>query len=317
MFDVCVIGHVVWDRISTGDSVCEAQPGGVSWYASLAYRGLGLSTAVVTKVAPGDEHDLLGELRAQGIHVINLPAESSTTFRNHYDSGNADLRTQRMGPWAGPITLREMPRIRARMFHFGPLMPADIDPEIIAQCSAQDARIALDAQGLTRHVVDGRVVAKASKNWEADLRHINVLQADAAEMRALTGSSSTSAGAGVGELLSFGIEEVIVTKGSRGSTVFCRDRSIDIDAVPPRRLVDATGCGDTHLATYMAKRMMTDDLRECGACAAVAASLKLESRGAFTGALKDILDRQREMRTDQSSAACRDRPGSDWITNAG
>ncbi len=315
MFDVCVIGHVVWDRISCGDSVCEAQPGGVSWYASLAYRHLGLRTAVVTKVAPGDEHALLGQLRSQGIHVINRPVESSTTFRNHYDSGNADLRTQRMGPWAGRITLREMPRIRARMFHFGPLVQADIDPEIIAQCSAQDARIALDAQGLTRNVVDERVVAKASTNWRADLRHISVLQADTAEMRALTGSSSIADG--VGELLDLGIEEVIVTKGSRGSTVFCRDRSIEIDAVPPRRLVDATGCGDTHLATYMATRMMTEDLRECGECAAVAASLKLESRGAFTGTLKDILDRQREMRADQSSAACRDRPGTDWITNAG
>ncbi len=99
--------------------------------------------------------------------------------------------------------------------------------------------------------------------------------------------------------------------------MFCRDRSIDIGAVPPRRLVDATGCGDTHLAAYMAKRMTTEDLRECGECAAVAASLKLESRGAFTGTLKDILDRQREIRTDQSSAACRDRPGTDRITDAG
>ncbi len=205
------------------------------------------------------------------------------------------------------------------MFHFGPLVQADIDPEIIARCAAPDARIALDAQGLTRNVVDRRVVATAPRNWRADLRHINVLQADSEEMRALVGSSSTTpgAGAGAGELLAFGIEEVIVTKGSRGSTVFCRDRSIEIDAVPPRRLVDATGCGDTYLATYMAKRMMTEDLRQCGEFAAAAASLKLESRGAFTRTPRDILDRQREMRADRSSAGCRDRPGIDWITNAG
>ena len=62
-------------------------------------------------------------------------------------------------------------------------------------------------------------------------------------------------------------------------------------ALPPRRHVDPTGCGDTYLAAYMTRRLSSDDLRACGDFAAAVASLKLEQVGPFRGTAADIAAR--------------------------
>jgi sugar/nucleoside kinase (ribokinase family) len=62
--------------------------------------------------------------------------------------------------------------------------------------------------------------------------------------------------------------------------------------MPPRRTVDATGCGDTYLAAYLARRITSHDLGECGAFAAVAAAINLESFGAFCGSVAEIAKRR-------------------------
>jgi sugar/nucleoside kinase (ribokinase family) len=56
---------------------------------------------------------------------------------------------------------------------------------------------------------------------------------------------------------------------------------------------DATGCGDTFLAAYLARRLTSDDLRDCGEFAAAAASINIETLGAFRGTAEDIAARRR------------------------
>ncbi len=109
MFDVCVIGHVVWDRNFYGNLGRKPQPGGVAYYAAMTYCRLGLRTAVVTKVAVKDDRALLGELRSSGVEVFNLPTQTTTTFENHYSADNFDVRVQRVGSRAEIIRLTEFP----------------------------------------------------------------------------------------------------------------------------------------------------------------------------------------------------------------
>ena len=61
-----------------------------------------------------------------------------------------------------------------------------------------------------------------------------------------------------------GVREVLVTHGSEGAVIYGGSSPIAIAAIPPRRTVDATGCGDTYLAAYLARRITSDDLGECG-----------------------------------------------------
>jgi sugar/nucleoside kinase (ribokinase family) len=74
--------------------------------------------------------------------------------------------------------------------------------------------------------------------------------------------------------------------------VYGAGAAIAIAAVPPRRTVDATGCGDTYLAAYLARRLDSDDLRECGEFAAAAAAINLEAFGAFRGSAAEIARRR-------------------------
>ncbi len=301
MFDVCVIGPVVWDRNFYGNLERTPQPGGVAYYASMTYCRLGLSTAVVTKVAANDEWALLRELRSNGVEVFNLSTKTTTTFENHYSADNFDVRVQRVGSRAEVIRLTEFPEIRASTVHFGPLTPDDIELDIMVPGLSPFSTIALDAQGLVREIVDGAVVAKETVDHGHWLRFVNVLKVDTQELLIYAGSASPSNA--VRGLLARGVDELVVTEGSLGSTVFRDGDSFRIDAVRPRRSVDVTGCGDTFLAAYMAKRMTSEDIEECGGFASAAASINLESSGPFKGAEKDVLRKLEAWERDEHSGA--------------
>jgi sugar/nucleoside kinase (ribokinase family) len=126
------------------------------------------------------------------------------------------------------------------------------------------------------------------------LARLGVLKADDAELLAYTGAADLAAAAAtVGDA---GVRETMLTYASRGSTIFGPAGQLEIRALPPRRHIDPTGCGDTYLAAYMSRRLTTDDLCECGDFAAAAASLKIEQVGPFRGNAVDIAARRAELR---------------------
>jgi len=301
MFDVCVIGHVVWDRNFYGNLGRKPQPGGVGYYAAMTYCRLGLRTAVVTKVAAKDDRALLRDLRSSGVEVFNLPTKSTTTFENYYSADNFDVRVQRVGSRAEVIRLTEIPEIQANTIHFGPLTPDDIELDVMVRDLSLRSTIALDAQGLVREIVDGAVVAKERVDHGHWLRFVDVLKVDTQELLIYAGSASPSNA--VRGLLDRGVDELVVTKGALGSTVFRGDDSFRIDAIRPRRSVDVTGCGDTFLAAYMAKRMTSEDIEECGEFASAAASINLECSGPFKGAEIDVLRKLEARVTDERQGA--------------
>ena len=289
MFDVCVVGHVVRDFNTIKGSECPPRPGGTAYYSSMVYQSLGLRTAVITCVAAGDEDELLSQMRGSGVEVFNLPTRGTTVFRNYYAPENPDIRIQSVISQAEPIDLARMPCVPARIFHLGPLTQQDMDPEIPRSCAKAGALVALDAQGLTRSVVGGRVVAAPCMSTWRELPCIQALKADADEILALTGQTSVLEAVRI--VTRTGVREVIITRGSHGSEVYGKGRSVSFDAIPPRATIDATGCGDTYLAAYMARRLVTDSLEDCAKHAALAASLNIETLGPFTGTWDDIAER--------------------------
>jgi sugar/nucleoside kinase (ribokinase family) len=288
-FDVCVIGHVARDINSIGGVEHQPSPGGAAYYSTMVYRRLGMRAAVVTRVAEQDE-PLLHELKDAGVTVFNLPSQVTTTFRNDYPSGDPDLRVQRVDARAGPIAVAALPDVSARVWQIGPLTETDVELAMIAHCAALGGLVGMDVQGLTRVVVDGKVRARAPVQRMDYLRNLDVLKADDTEILAYTGANDVPAA--VAMVRAAGAREVLVTRASAGATIYGPRAAIQIDAVPPRRTVDATGCGDTFLAAYMARRLTLDDLRECGEFAAAAAALNIETLGAFRGTAADIAERR-------------------------
>jgi sugar/nucleoside kinase (ribokinase family) len=288
-FDVCVIGHVARD-INTIRGVEHApSPGGAAYYSTMVYCRLGMRAAVVTKVALQDE-PLLGELKDAGVTVFNLPSEVTTTFRNVYPSNNPDVRVQRVDACAGPIAAAALPDVCARIWQIGPLTKRDVALAMIGRCAGLGGLVGMDVQGLTREVIDGQVQASGPAADMGDLRALDVLKADEEEILTYTGAGSVEAA--VAKVRAAGVREVLITRASEGAVIYGAAAPIAIAAVPPRRTVDATGCGDTYLAAYLARRITSEDLRECGEFAAAAAAINIETFGAFRGSPAEIAERR-------------------------
>ncbi len=287
MYDICCVGHITLDKVVTPKAVVR-MPGGTSIYFSNAIHNMGPSYVLVTALAEKDMH-IVKDLRAKGIEVKVLPSAHSVCFENIY-SEDQDHRTQRVSQKADPFTAAQLQNIKAGFFHLGPLLADDIPVDLIRTLS-QRGRVSLDAQGYLREVRDTHVCAI---DWPAKreaLQYIDVLKANESEMLVLTGYSEVRRSARV--LFDWGVKEVVITLGSRGSVIFDGQRFYTIPAYTPvTSVVDATGCGDTYMAGYLSQRIKGAGVQEAGEFAAAMATLKIESSGPFTGTEEDVLELQ-------------------------
>ena len=74
-------------------------------------------------------------------------------------------------------------------------------------------------------------------------------------------------------------EAVVVTRGEKGASIMLRGRTIDVPAVPPRRLVDPTGVGDAFRGGFMKGLAAGAAWDVCGRLGSVAATYVLEHLG--------------------------------------
>lgn len=282
MYDICCVGHITSDKIISGQSITY-QPGGTAWYFSCAMQNLPLNYLLATALAPAEMH-YVNELRDRGITVQVQPSAHTVFFENIYGD-NPDHRTQNVLHKADAFTLDTLLNIDAKLFHLGPLLADDISTEII-KTLANKATVTLDIQGYLREVIKGKVHATSWEDKAAALQHIAILKTDVAELKALTGLDTVTDGAK--QVADWGVKELIVTNGSQGSVIYDDGNSYQIPAYPPKKLIDATGCGDTYMAGYLYQRGKGVAIQQAGEFAAAMASLKMERAGAFDGNDGDV-----------------------------
>jgi len=156
--DYLAIGHVAADITPTG-----IQLGGTVSFAALTARALGLRVGIVTSSSEGAPLQALA-----GIHIVNVPAEHSTTFENiKTDSG----RKQTLHHQAAPILLDHIPQVwrSAPIIHLAPIA-REIDLLLIEKLSG--SLIGITPQGWMRAWDEnGQVTATAWENSEQALRH--------------------------------------------------------------------------------------------------------------------------------------------------
>ncbi len=278
-FDVCVVGHITQDIIVREGLPPRHQPGGVAYYAGMAFSALGLNTAVVTRLAKNDEDPLLTELRTADTHIFCGTSDATTTFENIYPNNSLDIRRQRLRAIAAPFRPSDVGDMHATLFHLGPLTSGDMTVEFLHAVTARAEKVALDVQGLVRSVEDQSVVLEDWPEKASGLACIDILKADQCEARMLTGEEDPELA--VRKLAEYGVEEIVVTLGRRGSLLFANGRTHNIPAFPPRRVTDATGCGDTYFAGYLSQRLRSREPEHAARFAAAMATLKLEQAGAF------------------------------------
>jgi sugar/nucleoside kinase (ribokinase family) len=119
------------------------------------------------------------------------------------------------------------------------------------------------------------------------LPYVDILKANETEMEMLVGVKDVRKGAKM--LSDWGVKEVVITSGSKGSLIYADSIFYDIPVYKPTAEIDTTGCGDTYMAGYLYKRIRNASIQEAGEFGAAMASLKIESPGPFTGTEADVL----------------------------
>lgn len=283
MYDICCVGHITLDKVVTPKSTVH-MAGGTAFYFSNAIRNMEVGYILVTALAHRDL-DYVADLRAKGIEVRALPSAHTVYFENIY-SENQDHRTQRVLQQADPFTTIQLRNIEASVYHLGPLLAGDIPVDLFRTLSAR-GKVSLDAQGYLRKVENKNVLPIDWADKKEALPYVDILKANEHEMAVLTGQTDPRAGARV--LFDWGVKEVIITLGSKGSVIFTNGTFYDIPAyIPNTSVVDATGCGDTYMAGYLYKRVKGFGPQASGEFAAAMATLKIETSGPFTGTRETV-----------------------------
>jgi len=283
MYDICCVGHLTLDKVVTPKSALM-MPGGTSFYFSNAIRNMDARYILVTSLAE-KEMVFVHDLRASGVEVNVFPSTNTVYFENIY-SDNLDHRTQKVSQTADAFTVEQMEHIDASVFHLGPLLAGDIPLEVI-KTLAKKGRISLDVQGYLRKVENQNVHAIDWQEKIEGLQYVDILKANEAEMKVLTGCENVRKGAKV--LSDWGVKEVVITLGSVGSVIYVDHIFYDIPAYVPAIEADTTGCGDTYMAGYLYQRIKLATPADAGQFAAAMATLKIESPGPFTGTEADVL----------------------------
>ena len=286
--DILCIGHITHDRIIT-----PALPlgidcaGGTAYYVAWAMSHLpldGVSFGVVTAVGSDLTHEV-ERLRQAGIDIKAHQSPTSVYFENKYGLDMND-RTQRVLSKAKPFTIEQLSCEAADVYHLGTLLVDDFSPEVV-EYLASKGRVCIDVQGYLREVRGQQVFAVDWKDKLRVLKSTDILKVNEHETSVLTdGEKDLHRAARL--IRSWGVREVLITLGSYGSIIYVDDKFYDIPGFPPRRTIDATGCGDTYAAGYLYARAKGATPEEAGRLAAAMCTLKLEHNGPFCGSIEDI-----------------------------
>lgn len=284
MKKICCIGHITRDRIITPQQTID-MAGGTSFYMAHGMHHLSqdFPFQLVTKIGQESQEEV-DHLRQMNIDVVSYSSPHSVFFENHYGL-NSNQRTQRVLAKAAPFTIEEMEPLAAEVFHLGSLLADDFSPEIV-KFLAQKGCISIDVQGYLREVRGEKVYAVDWKDMDAVLPYVDIVKLNEHEMYAIMHTNDPKIVAE--KLASYGVREVIITLGSYGSLIYADKTCYEIPAYTPRKIVDATGCGDTYSTGYLYMRSQGATFQEAGRFASAMCTLKLEHNGPFEGNLKDI-----------------------------
>jgi sugar/nucleoside kinase (ribokinase family) len=210
--------------------------GGGPFHGARALQRLRVPARVIARCAEADREVLLPPLVRLGTPTRYVHGESTATFSFTY---NGDVRTMSidgLGDVWRPDDIPELPS--GRWVHVAPLARGEFPVETIAAL-ARRRRVSFDGQGLVRVPEVGPL--RLDEDFDREiLRHIWVLKLAEEEAAVL------------GDPGALGVREVLVTHGSRGSTIYFGGKSEFVPAHPLG--ADPTGAGDAYATAYIVGR---------------------------------------------------------------
>ncbi len=283
--EICCIGHITLDKIITPHHTAY-MPGGTAFYFANAMSRLDHSSFQLITSLAQSEMKAVEDIRAKGINVRVIPSRKSVYFENKY-SANQNERTQRVLAKADPFRIETFADIDAKIFHLGTLLADDFSLETLKGL-AERGIVSADAQGYLREVRGEQVFAVDWTDKIEALKYISILKVNELEMETLTGSSDPEVAAKI--LAQWGVKEVVITLGDKGSVIYADGTCHMVPAYRPERVYDATGCGDTYMTGYLYMRNRGASYVDAGKFAAAMCTIKLADSGPFAGTEQQVLE---------------------------
>jgi sugar/nucleoside kinase (ribokinase family) len=209
--------------------------GGGPYHGGRALQRLRVPARIVARCAIEDRDALLPPLVRLGTPVRYVPGTSTATFGFTYDG---DRRTMWIDAIGDTWLPGDVPELRSRWIHIAPLSRAEW-PTATVKSLARRHRVSFDGQGLVRAPHTGALELNDDFDREL-LRYIWVLKLADEEAEV------------IGDVRALSVREVVVTHGSRGSTVYCGGVAEDVKAHPLDQ--DPTGAGDAFATSYIVGR---------------------------------------------------------------
>lgn len=292
MSTITLIGPITNDTI-VKDNSTHKSVGGAVYYQSSVLERLNVNTKAVITLAKTDE-ELLTAF-PKNIKLFPVFTDETVKFQNIYPDNNPNHRIQKAIIPHNPLKVKYIESLNLRdskAILLGPLSPYDIPLETVEYLSKLKIPIYLGVQGYLRHLKDGKIVLKPWDEFKKFLKFVKILFMDENESATILGQQLPLTEVAK-TLASFGPDEIIITQGSNGSTIYSKklDETYKIPAFPPKKIEDPTGLGDTYMAAYAARKLETKDPKMCGIFASAASVIKLENKGAFNGNIKLIHER--------------------------
>jgi sugar/nucleoside kinase (ribokinase family) len=273
---IAVIGSTTKDRIIIEKRGKDySQAGGGVYYSSMTLAALGVDVIAIPLLAKEDAA-MLDALTHPKISVHPIWTAETTTYWMRFPNETMDICEKKLLATATGVTWGNNIVDKtgtASAIHVSPLSPNEFDSAFYQSLRSNfKGIISLDGQGLVR----GKL-----PDIETFLPgNIDILKCDDTEILQLT--RCTTEDAAIQKAMSWGISEILVTRASRGSTVYHTRDSHTIPAHPPAEIVDATGCGDAFVAGYLYERVQGSTPLACGQFAARIAAKNIEHQGAPT-----------------------------------
>lgn len=274
MLDTFIVGQVSEDINVDYDGKTIRELGGAVVYSGFVAGNLGHKVGVLPK---SNNPMQIEELFAKAGNMKVFPAYSktNTSIENRYHTADKEKRTSIALSRIEPYQVSDMPDVDTKIVHIAGLMYGDI-PEDIIDYFYGKTKIAIDVQGILRHMTEKDVFFK---DWEKKLEYlpkIDFLKTDAMEAEVLTGTADREKAAKI--LSDFGAKEIMITHNTE--VLVYKEGELVKKPLKPRNLSGRSGRGDTCFSAYITERLH-QSMEEAALLAAATVSLKMEKPGPF------------------------------------
>jgi nucleoside kinase len=283
---LAAFGHVVLDQIitlrrlprpNTSIEIVDRQRyfGGTAGNLSRAAARLGVRTGLASFVGEDFPSDYRNALTRDGVDLHDLRAlrgARTPTAWIFSDQGGNQMAVIDQGPMKeeSKLPILQYSVRNSSLVHLGTGRPKYY-ARIAALAADLDRTLSFDPAQELHYVY----TAPTFRDLLRRSTYFFGNEAEIAQAKQFVRATSTE------DLLRF-VSVVVATRGSKGSTVYTREKRIPIPRVRPAQVVDVTGAGDAYRAGFYAGLSRDLDLRRCGILGSTVASFVIEEKGPQT-----------------------------------